>query len=37
MLLQAESNLIVFGDSQLERFVWERRNPANTVFVLREL
>ena len=27
----------MFGDKKLERFVWERRNKTNTVFVVREL
>ena len=27
----------MFGDKELERFVWERRNKTNTVFVVREL
>lgn len=36
-LLQTDSNLIVFGDRRLEEFVWQRRRPYNTVFVLREI
>lgn len=36
-LLRTDSNLIVFGDRRLEEFVWQRRRPANTVFVLREI
>ena len=36
-LLQTDSNLIIFGDKRLEEFVWQRRMPYNTVFVLREI
>ena len=34
-LLKIEDNLIIFGDSELEKFVWERRDHSNTQFVLR--
>jgi hypothetical protein len=34
-LLKIENNLIIFGDSELEKFVWERRDQSNTQFVLR--
>jgi len=34
-LLKIENNLIIYGDSELEKFVWERRNQSNTQFVLR--
>ena len=36
-LLQADSNFIIFGGKDLEEFVWKRRKPHNTVFVLKEL
>jgi len=36
-LLKIENNLIIFGDSELEKFVWERREYSNTQFVIREL
>ena len=36
-LLRIEENLIIFGDKELEKFVWERRKPDNTQFVLRDL
>jgi hypothetical protein len=36
-LLTIEENLIIFGDSELEKFVWEHRKSDNTQFVLREL
>ena len=36
-LLQLDCNLIIFGDSELEKFVWERRKKINTQFVTREL
>ena len=36
-LLKVESNLIIFGDSELEKFVLERRDPSNTQFILRDL
>ena len=29
-LLKVGDNLIIFGDSDLEKFVWERREEANT-------
>jgi len=35
-LLKVDNNLIIFGDSELEDFVWERRNPSNTMFIVRE-
>jgi hypothetical protein len=37
MLLRSDSNLIVFGDESLEKFVWERRQANNTVFIRKEL
>ena len=36
-LLRIDENLIIFGDSELEKFVWERRKPENTQFILRNL
>ena len=36
-LLKLDCNLIIFGDSNLESFVWERRNEENTQFVKRDL
>jgi hypothetical protein len=36
-LLKIENNLIIFGDSDLEKFVWERRDKSNTQFVTKEL
>ena len=36
-LLKIEDNLIIFGDSELEKFVQERRNDSNTQFVRRDL
>jgi hypothetical protein len=34
-LLQVDINLIIFGDSDLEPFIWERRNKQNTQFIIR--
>jgi hypothetical protein len=34
-LLKIDENLIVFGDAELEKFVWERRSSNNTQFVSR--
>jgi len=36
-LLKTENNLIIFGDSELEKFVWERRDDSNTQFINRSL
>jgi len=36
-LLQVDCNMIIFGDSELEKFVNERRSVTNTQFVLRDL
>jgi hypothetical protein len=36
-LLKIENNLIIFGDSDLEKFVWERRDQSNTQFINKEL
>jgi len=35
-LLKVEENLIIFGEKELEDFVFERRNPSNTQFILRD-
>ena len=34
-LLSVDTNLIIFGDSELESFVWERRSNENTMFITR--
>lgn len=34
-LLKIDINLIIYGDKELEKFVWERRDQSNTQFVLR--
>ena len=34
-LLKIEANLIIFGEKELEDFVWERRNRENTQFIVR--
>ena len=34
-LLQVDNNMIIFGDSELESFVFERRNRKNTMFITR--
>ena len=36
-LLEVNSNMIIFGDRELETFVKERRKDENTQFVLRDL
>ena len=36
-LLKINNNLIIFGDSELETFVWDRRERSNTQFVIRDL
>jgi hypothetical protein len=35
-LLKVEENLIIFGEKELEEFVWERREKSNTQFILRD-
>lgn len=35
-LLKVDNNLIIFGEEELESFVWERRNRDNTQFVVRD-
>ena len=34
-LLNVENNMIIFGDSELESFVFERRSRENTLFITR--
>jgi hypothetical protein len=36
-LLQIDCNLIIFGDEELKKFVFERRQETNTQFVTRDL
>jgi len=36
-LLKLEANLIIFGDEELKKFVFERRNESNTQFILKDL
>jgi len=36
-LLEVNNNMIIFGDKNLEQFVWQRRNPSNTEFILRDI
>ena len=36
-LLKIDINLIIFGDSELEKFVFDRRKKNNTQFILRDL
>jgi hypothetical protein len=36
-LLQVDCNMIIFGDKELEKFVFERRKEENTQFILRDL
>jgi len=36
-LLQVEENLIIYGDEELEKFVYEKRKNKNTQFVRRDL
>lgn len=35
-LLKVENNMIIFGDSELESFVWEHRKKENTQFIIRK-
>ncbi len=35
LLLKIESPMIIFGDSELESFVYERRSRDNTSFIVR--
>ena len=36
-LLKVENNMIIFGDPELESFVWEHRKKENTQFINRNL
>lgn len=36
-LLSLDVNLIIFGDEELKKFVFERRTPENTQFITRDL
>jgi FkbM family methyltransferase len=36
-LLKTENNMIIFGDENLQKFVFERRGLSNTLFVKRDL
>jgi hypothetical protein len=36
-LLPTETNLIMFGDSEMKKFVSEHRNRSNTLFVERDM
>jgi FkbM family methyltransferase len=36
-LLKIENNLIIYGDEELEKFTWERRDESNTQFINRDL
>ena len=36
-LLKCDENMIIFGDEELEKFVFERRSHNNTQFILRPM
>ena len=36
-LLEVDYNMIIFGDSELEKFVFSKRSPENTQFIVRDL
>lgn len=36
-LLNVDCNLIIFGDENLEKFVFNKREPDNTQFILRDI
>jgi hypothetical protein len=36
-LLEVDCNMIIFGDSELEKFVFSKRSPENTQFIFRNL
>lgn len=36
-LLKIDTNMIIFGDSELQKFVFNLRNESNTQFILRDL
>ncbi len=35
-LLKIENNMIIFGEQEIESFVWERRDKSNTQFIIRD-
>jgi hypothetical protein len=35
-LLKVDNNIIIFGEQELESFVWERRDRSNTQFIVRD-
>ena len=35
-LLKIDANLIIFGEEELESFVWQHRNNENTQFIVRD-
>jgi hypothetical protein len=35
-LLKVDNNMIIFGEQELESFVWERRDRSNTQFIIRD-
>jgi len=36
-LLEVDCNMIIYGDSELEKFVYSKRQISNTQFILRDL
>jgi len=36
-LLEVDCNMIIFGDGELEKFVFSKRSPENTQFIVRNL
>jgi hypothetical protein len=36
-LLEVDCNMIIYGDSELEKFVYSKRQMSNTQFILRDL
>lgn len=36
-LLAVDTNMIIYGDKELEEFVWSKRESSNTQFILRDL
>lgn len=35
-LLKVENNMIIFGEKELEEFIFSRRNKSNTLFIIRD-
>ena len=35
-LLKVDNNMIIFGEQELESFVWKRRDRSNTQFIVRD-